>query len=119
MNSTQASGQSQQIVQLEEELATMREQHTKILRKEKERYEDLIQSLQLRLYISETRLRTYEDALEKHIQAVAENVGTQHHLPQSPLRRSGASSNIGTISLDEDCAPSPSLIARVLQKRSD
>jgi len=40
-----------------------------------------MQALQLRLYISETRLKTYEDALQQHVEAVANNVAA------SPPRR--------------------------------
>jgi len=32
-----------------------------------------LQALQLRLYISETKLKTYQEALEKHVHAVANN----------------------------------------------
>lgn len=53
------------------QLIEERLEHTKAMRKERERYENLMQSLQLRLYISENKVRTYEDALEKHMQAVS------------------------------------------------
>ena len=78
----------QRILELEQTLAETNQRHQKEQRKEKEKYNDLIQALQLRLYISETRLKTYEDALENHIQAVADNMSGTSLPPQSPIRRS-------------------------------
>ena len=48
--------------------------NTKALQLEKEQSHERMQSLQLRLYISETRLKTFEDALDQHLEAVANNV---------------------------------------------
>lgn len=45
----------------------------KEIRKMKETYDDQIQALQMRLYISETRLKTHQDALQQHIHTVASN----------------------------------------------
>ena len=76
--------------------------HRKALRKEKERHESLIQALQLRLYISENKVRTYEDALEKHIESV------------SVLNGSGCS--VKKRNQEEQRVPnSPSLISKVLE----
>jgi hypothetical protein len=56
--------------------------HTKALALVKEISNERLQALQLRLYISETRLKTFEDALEQHVQAVANNTA-----PTSPEGR--------------------------------
>ena len=58
-------------IALDQKLAEERILHTKQSRMDKERYGDIIQALQLRLYISETKLKTYEDALQKHIEVVS------------------------------------------------
>jgi hypothetical protein len=118
----------QRISELEQSLAGTNQKHQKEQRKEKEKYDDLIQSLQLRLYISETRLKTYEDALEKHIQAVADNTSGTSLPPQSPIRRSMNNSRVAATSTskasndyeladDDDCIPSPTLISRVVQQQ--
>ena len=75
--------------------------HSKALRKEKERHESLIQALQLRLYISENKVRTYEDALEKHIESV------------SVITGSGCS--VKKRNQEERVPSSPSLISKVLE----
>ncbi len=62
-----------------------RQKHTQELKEEQERHVNSMQALQLRLYISETQLKTYQDALEEHIHSVAENV---YHPTGSPPRRS-------------------------------
>ena len=46
------------------------------LKQKQERYDERLQSLQLRLYISETQLKTYEDALEDHVKAVRSNIAS-------------------------------------------
>lgn len=74
--------------------------HTKALRSEKERYENLLQSLQLRLYISENKVRTYEEALEQHIAAI------------STINRS---STFVKPNAEERIPASPSLISKVLE----
>ncbi|GFH61037.1 predicted protein [Chaetoceros tenuissimus] len=48
----------------------------KEIRKMKETYDDQIQALQMRLYISETRLKTHQDALQQHIHIVASNTSS-------------------------------------------
>jgi hypothetical protein len=67
----------QQVQQLQAQLAQHellltqeRQAHSKVLQQHEER----MQALQLRCYISETRSRAFEDALEQHIAAVANNV---------------------------------------------
>ena len=58
----------------EERLQIERATHAKALRREKEQSHERLQALQLRLYISETRLKIFEDALDQHVEAVANNV---------------------------------------------
>ena len=50
-----------------------RSRHAQQLNQEKEQHANSMQALQLRLYISETRVKTYQDALDKHLQSVASN----------------------------------------------
>ena len=78
------------IQQLEAQLATANELllqerkfHRKEMQNEKEASHERMQALQLRLYIAETRLKTFEDALEQHNLQVANNVAA----PTSPGRR--------------------------------
>ena len=105
-NNLQLAKQVRRVADLEQNLTDANRQlteertaHAKLLRKEKERYEDLIQALQLRLYISENKLRTYEDALEKHVQAVY----------------TISSSGITKKNEEERIPSSPSLISKVLE----
>jgi hypothetical protein len=60
-----------------------------------------IQALQLRLYISETRLQTYEDALQQHVESVAQNTA----LTASP----------GRYKTSAPVSETPPLYARALQ----
>jgi hypothetical protein len=62
------------LIQKNKQLVEERKIHFKSKRELKEGFEDQIQALQMRLYISETRLKNYQDALEQHIQTVANNV---------------------------------------------
>ena len=72
--------------------------------KERIAHTNLIQGLQLRLYISETKLRTYEDALQNHIQAV------------STLSGSITTKKIS----DEELIPSsPSLLSKIIETKSN
>jgi len=70
-------------IQLENE----RISHNKELRAEKERFQNSIQDLQLRLYITETRLKTYQDALDQHVESVASNL-SNNYTPSLPAKRS-------------------------------
>jgi hypothetical protein len=79
-----------ELVQKDQQLKEERIMHAKALREEKERCEDSMQDLQLRLYISETRLKTYIDALEQHVESVASNL-SNNYTPSSPMRRGGGS----------------------------
>jgi hypothetical protein len=104
--------QTERITDLEHDLAEVNRQligerlaHTKALRKEKGRYENLIRAMQLRLYISENKLRTYEDALEKHNQAVSAINSTS---------RSATTKNNN----EERIPSSPSLISKVIENQS-
>mmetsp|Transcript_27324 Transcript_27324/g.29492 ORF Transcript_27324/g.29492 Transcript_27324/m.29492 type:complete len:188 (+) Transcript_27324:2096-2659(+) len=91
----------QNLTDLKQQLTEERLEHTKNLRKDKERYEDLIQALQLRLYIGETKLITYEEALQKHIQTV------------TPI-----SFNNTKRSDDELIPSSPSLLSKVIENKN-
>ena len=64
------------LAQSENDRVAVEAKHAQELRAEQEKSEERIQALSLRLYISETRLKTYEDALEQHVVAVANNVAT-------------------------------------------
>lgn len=77
--------------------------HAQALRKEKERYENLIQALQLRLYISENKVRTYEDALGNHIESVCAINNSFCAMKKE--------------NEEETISCSPSLISKVLQNR--
>jgi len=65
------------VQQLETQLAAAQQQ----LMDERNQDDAALQAVQLRLYIAETRLQTYEDALEEHNRQVAHNVA-----PPSPER---------------------------------
>ena len=54
----------------------------KALQHERDASYERIQALQLRLYISETRLQTYEEALQHHVEMVQQNVATP--IPSTP-----------------------------------
>jgi len=85
--------------------------HAQQLSQEKEHHANSMQALQLRLYISETRLKTYEEALDEHIQSVASNV----YQPTSPPRPLPAFTT-GNISSTADGPHMASpLISRVMQ----
>lgn len=58
------------------ELELVLNEKDKEIRKTKETYDDQIQALQMRLYISETRLKTHQDALQQHIHTVASNTSS-------------------------------------------
>jgi hypothetical protein len=119
----------QRIRELEELLqmtqSTLQEEriaHARIVQKEKEKHVDIVQALQLRLYISETRLKTYEDALNEHIQSVAANMSSSsstnhHHHPHhhndqtmtaTPLRESGIGLERRSLGLGGDVQSLPS-----------
>jgi hypothetical protein len=95
-----------ELVQKDQQLKEERIMHAKALREEKERCEDSMQDLQLRLYISETRLKTYIDALEQHVESVASNL-SNNYTPSSPMRRGGGG-------MEQAPPSSPLLISRVL-----
>ena len=67
-----------QLLQKDKQLLMEQKNHDKTLRQEKERSADQIQALQMRLYISETRLKNYEDALNQHIEAVSKNTSNSY-----------------------------------------
>ena len=111
----------QQIQHLESLLAEKEQQRTeeraaaqKQLQSETNKLLEQIQALQLRLYISETRLQSYEAALKQHIESVAENTATSpgHHVTSEvpPLYTRGLVSNIhiSTYHSTSGYPPSPS-----------
>jgi TolA-binding protein len=60
-----------QLAQRQELLLTQeRQAHSKVL----QQYEERMQALQLKCFISETRSRAFEEALEQHVATVANNV---------------------------------------------
>jgi hypothetical protein len=59
---------------LQQQRQELEKVHARSLQRQREDYEERIQALQLRLFISETRLKTYEDALNQHVEAVAANI---------------------------------------------
>ena len=63
-----------ELARKDELLQNERAAHSKALQLEKEQSHERLQGLQLRLYISETRLKTFEDALEQHMQTVTNNM---------------------------------------------
>jgi hypothetical protein len=65
-----------QLAEKEQQLLQERTAAHKLLQSETNLLHERIQALQLRLYISETRLQTYEEALRRHIESVAENTAT-------------------------------------------
>jgi hypothetical protein len=92
--------QNERVAALEQNLIDLKQKLTE----ERIAHTNLIQGLQLRLYISETKLRTYEDALQNHIQAV-----------------STLSCSITTKKKnDEELIPSsPSLLSKILENKSN
>jgi hypothetical protein len=109
MFNTSYDKQKERIQVLEASMEEMKREHAKTLQQERQRHDDLVQSLQLRLYISETRLKTYEEALQTHIQAVALNVngGGQSSSPDRMIVATEKS---------EEVAFHRSLITKALQK---
>jgi len=97
-----------QLLQKNQQLEIERKEHAKQLRKEKERYEDQRQALQMRLYISETRLKIYEDALNQHVETVSNNVSNAY-TPLSPKSKG---------SIVHDLPSSSPLISSVLKKQN-
>ena len=106
----------QQLVEKDEALERERQNHTKAFRDEKEKTDNLIQSMQLRLYISETRLKTYQDALDQHLEAVAANTASNSY--SSPMRNKTNSNNTENHQKQDAPPPSSPLISRVLQQRN-
>ena len=66
----------QQLVHKDQQLELQQQQYSQKLHRQRVQAEERLQALQLRLYISETKLKTYQDALEDHIHAVATNTCT-------------------------------------------
>ena len=62
-----------QLIEKDRQLEHQQQEHARELRKQRDQSEIRLQALQLRLYICETKLKTYEDALEDHVRAVANN----------------------------------------------
>jgi hypothetical protein len=66
----------QQLLQMDKERIEEQQLAKKAIQHERDVAFERIQALQLRLYISETRLQTYEEALQYHIESVHRNVAT-------------------------------------------
>jgi hypothetical protein len=79
-----------QLAEMESLFKQERKAHANQLQSQREDYEERMQALQLRLYISETRSRTFEDALHEHIKAVANNVAL------TPIKSSGEEESTAT-----------------------
>ena len=79
-----------ELLQKDKQLLKEQQNHAKAMRQEKECSVDQIQALQMRLYISETRLKSYEDALDQHIEAVSNNTSNSYK-PSLPYDRNHAS----------------------------
>lgn len=69
------------LVAKELQLQKERRAFAEALTREKELAQDRLQGLQLRLYISETRLQTYEEALRQHVESVRNNLAPKKHEP--------------------------------------
>ena len=82
----------QQLLQMDKERLEERQLAQKTLQHERDVSFERIQALQLRLYISETRLQTYEEALQYHVESVQRNVATPPVLIKEP-RHAIASGN--------------------------
>lgn len=121
---TQAALLQQRVLELEQRLATkeqelqrLKEEHAQQLHRERDQADERFQALQLRLYISETKLKTYEDALEDHVRAVATNTcsSTSIIMPdssgqgdgRSPMRRGKQSSTEKSETLEESLGKRP------------
>lgn len=94
---------------LQQQLEQERAAHAKEMARVKQQHDDLVQGLQLRLYISETKLRTYQEALEEHVNAVANNVAVSTNTPISKTSGKSATSNDNN---HGDVLPSLSLISK-------
>ncbi len=67
-----------EILQKDTQLKEEQQKNMKMLREEKERFSDQMRAVQMRLYISETRLKNYEDALKNHVEAVSNSVSSAY-----------------------------------------
>lgn len=65
---------------LERQLSAERQRTIRLTEQLREK-DDSLQALQLRLYIAETRLATYIEALEQHVRTVEDNVSSTKHSP--------------------------------------
>lgn len=94
------------------ELQQERKAHAKQISQKHRDFDNQIQALQLRLYISETRLKTFQDALEEHVEAVSNNMSFENNniLGSSPTKTRLVSTN------DAEQPLSP-LISRVLNRQ--
>jgi hypothetical protein len=95
------------VQELQQQLQHERENHARILKKEREDAQELLQGMQLRLHISETRTRTFEEALVAHVDAVAQNVALHPTKKKNNNSSSSSRSPIITL-LNQSHPPSPS-----------
>eukprot|EP00980_Cylindrotheca_fusiformis_P002358 scaffold543_cov119-Cylindrotheca_fusiformis.AAC.25 len=102
-----------QLAEKEAELQEEREAHVKAMFRKNQDFDNQIQALQLRLYISETRLRTFQDALEQHVEAVSNNISNETNSSVLSNYASPTKKKSMVQPRDED-HEKPPLISRVL-----
>jgi TolA-binding protein len=97
--------------ELQQQLQQERENNARILKKEREDAQELLQGMQLRLHISETRTRIFEEALAAHVDAVAQNVAlhpTKNNNHNNNNNNNNKSSRSPIITLLNQSHPPPS-----------
>jgi hypothetical protein len=96
------------------ELQQERQVHAKAMSQKHLDFDNQIQALQLRLYISETRVKTFQDALEQHVEAVSNNHAMMQY--SSPTRTKSLAGRQEQRQKEEQ--PLTPLISRVLNRQS-
>jgi hypothetical protein len=104
-----------QLAKKDLELQQERQVHAKAMSQKHLDFDNQIQALQLRLYISETRLKTFQDALEQHVEAVSNNHAMMQY--SSPTRKKSLAGGQHEQRQKEEQPLSP-LISRVLNRQS-
>jgi hypothetical protein len=79
-----------QVAIRDEQLLQERRTAAKTMQMEKDVASEQILALQLRLYISDTRLKAYEEALSQHIASVTENVAGASPAREVPIPQTGS-----------------------------
>jgi hypothetical protein len=110
-----------QLAKKDLELQQERQVHAKAMSQKHLDFDNQIQALQLRLYISETRLKNFQDALEQHVEAVSSNISFEnnHAVMQysSPTRKKSSLAGQQE-QLQKEEQPLSPLISRVLNRQS-